>query len=481
MKEKLKRIIGDFSKKKILIIGDIMIDKYIYGEVTRISPEAPVQIVKVKREVYTLGGAGNVANNIRSLDAKSVVVSVVGEDKEGELLRKLLKNKDISFELIKTKKPTTIKTRVIGQQQQLLRIDYENIQDVNSEQLLKAIKKEMKNCNGVIISDYAKGVVTKELVKTVVLLAGKKPVVIDPKHKELDYYKNATIITPNEKEAYELSNLDLKIDLKEVITHLENKLNCKVIVTRGEKGISFLKEGKQIDVPTIAREVYDVSGAGDTVISALTLAVCSGADLEEAALIANQAAGIVVGKFGTATTTRKELLFGFEKMNAKIKTREEIIQIRKELKKKGKKVVFTNGCFDILHIGHVRLLQKAKEYGDVLILGLNTDASVRRLKGPSRPVNNQEDRAEVISGLESVDYIVFFGEDTPVEIIKKLKPDVHVKGGDYNPHDYKQMPEAKTVHEYGGVVEIIKLTDGKSTTNIINKMNFLHNEKSSSH
>ncbi|MBU1854344.1 MAG: D-glycero-beta-D-manno-heptose-7-phosphate kinase, partial [Nanoarchaeota archaeon] len=395
MKEKLIEIIKFFHKKRILVIGDIMLDKYIYGEVSRISPEAPVQIVKAKKEIFSLGGAGNVANNIKSLDGNVTIISAIGDDNEGNIIKKLLKSKKIKFQLITTDKLTTVKTRIIGQKQQLLRVDYENTEQEESEKILKIIKKEIKKFDVIIISDYAKGLITEKLVENIVSIA-RVPVIADPKHHEVSYYKNVNIITPNEKEAYDLANMNNSCSLKDVLIKLETETNSKVLMTRGEKGMSFLKENEVVDIPTIAKEVYDVTGAGDTVISVLSLSIASGASLEEAAIISNHAAGMVVTKFGTSTITGKELICAFEREDTKIKKLSEMIRIRTELKRQGQRVVFTNGCFDILHVGHVRILQKTKEFGDVFILGLNTDSSIKRLKGPERPIIKEFERAEKI-------------------------------------------------------------------------------------
>ena len=469
MKEHLKRGINNFHKKRVLIVGDVMLDKYISGDVSRISPEASIPVVKVKKENYVLGGAGNVASNIISLGAKCVLVSSIGDDKEGVLLKKLLKNKGIKSKLTIVKKPTIVKTRIIGTQQ-LLRVDYENTDEIHSSELLKAVRKEVKNCDIVIISDYAKGVITKKLVEEIVS-STNVPIIADPKHSEISYYRGVSIITPNESESYSLSLQNVDVPLVRVAKILEEELNCKTLITRAEKGLSLLKDDNLVDIPTVAQEVYDVSGAGDTVISVLALAISSGASLEESAIIANHAAGIVVSKFGTATVSKNELLSKFEEEDTKIKTFDEIVNIRKKLKKTCKKVVFTNGCFDILHVGHVKLLRKAKAFGDVLILGLNTDKSIERLKGPERPIIKENERAEMLAALEIVDYIVFFNEDTPVEIVKKIKPNIHVKGGDYKKND---MPETRFVEKYGGKVEILPLVKGFSTTNIIEK---IKNEK----
>jgi len=462
MKDKVFEIVKNFQKKKILIIGDLMLDKYIYGDVNRISPEAPVQTVKVRKEEYFLGGAGNVANNIVSFGAKAILISEVGKDKEERIISKILKEKNIQSALIKTNKPTITKTRILGRNQQLLRIDYENTETEKEFDIIKNIKKEIKKCDAVIISDYAKGTITRRVISEIVKY--KKLIVVDPKSYEPGFYKGTSLITPNEREATLMSK---EKETKKIIRDIEKNTGAKVIITLGEKGMVFSKEKKLVEIPTVAKEVYDVTGAGDTVISALTLSLASGAELEEATMIANHAAGIVVGKLGTATTNVKEILRKFEFESNKIRPREEITKICSELRKQGKKIVFTNGCFDILHVGHIRVLTKAKSYGDILILGLNTDESIKKIKGPNRPIVHEKERAEMLAALESVDYVMLFSEDTPIKTINMIKPNIHVKGGDYK---IEEIIERKAVEKNGGKVVLIPPVKGKSTTNIISKI-----------
>jgi len=471
MKERLIQIINNFKRKRILVIGDIMLDKYIYGDVSRISPEAPVQIVRARKESYKLGGSGNVVNNITSLGAKATIIGEVGKDKEKDILMRLLREKKIKSRLISTKKPTITKIRVVGRSQQLIRIDFEDDKNNNAKEIIKKVKRETRSCDAIIISDYAKGSISTALMKKVLVIAKGKSIIVDPKPSHNVDYSGATLVTPNEKESYIMSGLDKGKKIFEVIKKLEQKMKTKILVTRGKDGMAFIKKNKLIEVPTIAEEVYDVTGAGDTVIAVLALSIASGANLEEATVIANHAAGIVVTKFGTATVSARELLSTIEKENRKLKSQEEMTEIRKELKKQGKKVVFTNGCFDILHTGHVRLLEKTRALGDVVILGLNSDSSVRKIKGPTRPIIKESERAEMLSALECIDYIVFFDERTPVNIIKKLKPDIHVKGGDYT---NKPMPERKVIEGYGGKVVLIPLFKDFSTTSVIEK---IKNEK----
>ena len=461
------------QKKKIAVIGDVMLDEYIFGSVSRINPEAPVPVLEFGRREYRLGGAANVANNIFALGGHCVLIGRIGKDKK---IKKILNEKNIHFDFIEDESLTTIiKTRMMAGTQQLLRLDNEKKTPITSKDVKKIVKK-VRNVDIIIISDYAKGMITKELMDELRKL--KKIILADPKITKPELFKNVYLIKPNLEETKKALGVDVRKeeDVEKAGKLLQKQFGSHILITRGREGMSlFEKNKKPLHVPTNAREVYDVCGAGDTVIATIGIALASGNTLEESIILSNKAAGIAVGKIGNATVASKELFQKIEKENKKIKIRKEIKDVVKFLKKDGRKIVFTNGCFDILHIGHTRLFQFAKDQGDVLILGLNTDASVKRLnKGSNRPIVNEKERAEILSELHSVDYIVFFDENTPVEIISELKPDVIVKGGDYNPKDYKKMPEAKIVHNYGGKVKIFKTVDGKATTKIINK---IKNEK----
>lgn len=459
----MKKIIESFKGKKILVIGDVMLDKYIHGSVTRISPEAPVQVVKVEKESYVPGGAANVANNIAALGGTAILLGAVGKDPGAEILTRILNEKGVATEFLVWNAPTIVKVRVVGQSQQLLRIDYEDETAINAQEISKKISKLAANADIIIISDYAKGTINEEVMKAA-LSSGKK-VIIDPKPKNFKLYKGAFLIKPNFSEAKEIAGIS---DIAEISKKLKEQTGANILITKGKEGMSlFETDGANLHVPTEAREVYDVTGAGDTVTAALALSIAAGAKLKEAALIANHAAGIKVGKAGTATVSAKELLQKFEKEQTKIKTFDEIIMIAEEWRKKNKKIVFTNGCFDILHIGHTRLLQHAKSVGDILVLGLNTDASVKRLKGPLRPLTPQEERAEIMSSLSYVDYIVFFDEDTPLVLINAVKPDVLVKGSDYTKDT---VVGRDAVESYGGRVEIFKILNGYSSSKIIDKL-----------
>lgn len=470
----IKDIITNFYNKKVVVVGDIMLDEFLFGDVKRINPEAPVPVLSVTNRLFKPGGAANVSNNLVDLGAKSYIIGRIGNDESANILIKEFKKLGINHNLIVDKSmPTIRKVRSIAKNQQLLRVDFEEKKYLEEKHVDKIIKniKEIKP-DIIIVSDYNKGFITKKLMDELKKLAIRIICDLKPENKEL--FKNVFLIKPNLKEAQELSGIKGEDDfhVEAIGKKLMEEFNSNVMITRSEKGMSlFEKNGKIYHIPTKAQEVYDVTGAGDTVIATLALSLSANATLEEATIISNHAAGIVVKKIGTATITSDELIQSLNHDFGKIKTRDEIKSIVEDLKLKMKKIVFTNGCYDILHLGHISLLKEAKKQGDILIVGLNTDESVKTIKGPTRPINNENDRADVIASIEGVDYVVLFNEKTPEKIIKMIKPDIHVKGGDYNPYDYKKMPEAKIVHSYGGKVHIVKTVDGKSTTNIINKIN----------
>ncbi len=465
----LIKIIDKFKEQHILVIGDIMLDEYIFGEVSRISPEAPVPILRVTKEESRLGGAANVANNVVSLGGNCTIIGQVGKDKIKDKIIKKLKDNNINNLLLERKDyKTTRKTRIISKNQQTIRIDYElnkKIEEKHITEIIKKIKKIKANC--IIVSDYNKGMITKNLMEKLKKL--KIPILGDPKPENIRFFKNCFAITPNLNEAKKFTK---EKETKKIGKKILDSLNTNLVLTMGEKGAYLfeLTNKSPVYLPTKAKEIYDVSGAGDTFICTVALSFAAGANLYECALIGNNAAGKVVEKIGTSTLSTTELKESFKEKDKKIKNIEELINLLSKLKKDNKKIIFTNGCFDILHTGHIRLLKKSKSFGDVLILGLNTDNSIRTLKGKDRPINNQEDRAEILANLNYVNYIVFFEENTPENLISLLKPDIHVKGGDYDPLNQQSMPEAKIVQKYGGKIKIVKLLKGKSTTAIINKM-----------
>lgn len=463
----MKNLIEKFKAKTVLVIGDIMLDKYVWGDVTRISPEAPVPVVKVKHESFAPGGAGNCAANVAALGAKCYVAGIAcNDDEAGKTLFKLLKEQGVDCSLAQNKACRTIeKVRVIGASQQLVRYDYDNPTPLlDYDAFLKGIKPLLSKIDVIIISDYQKGLLNEDICKKIIKLGPK--VIVDIKPKNIGWFKGAFLIKPNKSDAELLTGIscDNDINAGKAACVLRERLDANIIITRGGSGITLCtKEGITKNFPTESRQVYDVTGAGDTVTATIALAVASGASLDEAAILGNLAGGLKVTKVGTATVSNNELGNSFEKTGKEILSLKEAVEQRERWRKQGKKVVFTNGCFDIIHAGHVSILKRARAQGDVLVVGLNSDESVTRLKGPTRPIIKQDDRAEVLAALECVDAVVIFNEDTPVELIKALKPDIHVKGGDYTK---EKMPEWPVVESYGGKIVILPLVEGLSTTNI---------------
>lgn len=470
------------KKPNILVIGDLMIDHYLWGSCDRISPEAPVQVVNVKKESSVLGGAGNVINNLVTLGSVVDVISVIGNDSVANELKSLLEKIDVptSNLVVENNRKTSKKSRLIASQQQVLRYDMESIDDINEnshKQIIQTLEKNIDKYSSIILSDYGKGVLTTNLTKEIIKIANKNSikVLVDPKGKDYSKYKGSYTLTPNKKEAMEATNIDIKDEssLIEALKSLKTQCSLEVsLVTLSEQGIAIFDDELTIK-PTVAREVYDVTGAGDTVIASIAFALGNNLDIKVATYFANLAAGVVVGKIGSATTTLDEIYeyeYSLHKSNSTshIKTFDEIKTLASKLHSQGKKIVFTNGCFDILHVGHVKYLEVAKSYGDVLILGLNADSSVKKLKGPTRPINTQDDRAYILASLESVDYVVIFEEETPYELIKLIKPHVLVKGGDY---------EGKEVvgQDIADELKLVQFVDGKSTTNTIKRIQ--ENEK----
>lgn len=465
----------DNFKPSVLVVGDIMLDHYLWGKCERISPEAPVQIVDIQSESTLLGGAGNVVNNLLSLGANVTLLSVIGDDENGKLLTKLLTKTGVNVEgiVIQEHRKTSKKSRVIASHQQVVRYDCESKEDIteiSQAHLLEAFEKCVEKVDVVLLSDYSKGVLTNSLTCKAIQLAKKyqKPILVDPKGDDYSKYWGATLIAPNKKEASIASKINIINDesLSRAGFFLKNSLNLDyAIITLSEDGVAIF--GDEFEkMPTVAREVYDVTGAGDTVLASLGYALACGLNIKDAASFANAAAAVVVGKLGSATATLDEIdayhhRFGNAIASSKIKTQKELLLLLQA--HKNQKVVFTNGCFDILHVGHVKYLEIAKSFGDILIVGLNSDASVKRLKGENRPINSLEDRAYTLSALESVSFVVPFEEDTPFELICAIKPDVLTKGSDYK---NKVIIGSDIVKE----VRLVNFIEGKSTTHIIQKV-----------
>jgi D-beta-D-heptose 7-phosphate kinase/D-beta-D-heptose 1-phosphate adenosyltransferase len=461
---------------KICVIGDLMIDHYLWGSCERISPEAPVQVVDVKKETAVLGGAGNVINNLKALEADVTVISAIGNDEAGDELKSMLSNLGVKLLLsVETGRKTSKKSRIIVSNQQVVRYDKESKTDISKssqENILKNLADTIDDIDVVLLSDYGKGVLSDELTRFIINLAisKNKKVLVDPKGDDYSKYSGSYLLTPNKKEASLATKI--KIDSKESLMTAIKKLKDDIklgvsVITLSEDGIAIFDDKLTIK-PTVAREVYDVTGAGDTVLSALGYMTALGYDIYKSVEFANLAAGVVVGKVGSATATLDEIEDYKSSLHksgpeAHIKTKDEMIKIVSNLKSKGKKIVFTNGCFDILHRGHVSYLDKAKSLGDVLILGLNSDASVKRLKGNDRPINSEEDRAFVLAALEAVDFVVIFDEDTPYELISALKPNILVKGADY---EGKEVVGSDLVDE----VKLIEFVNGRSTTRTIERI-----------
>lgn len=467
--------IESIRHKKILIIGDIMIDTYYVGEVKRISPEAPVPVVRINNTYSVLGGAANVARNLIGLECQPVILGLIGDDSNGKMIQQMFYNSKIEHYLFPTLESTISKIRILGNNQQIARIDFEKENQTITEKEEKFLKEIMEeiipNVDVVVVSDYGKGVCNNYICKSAIELSiqHNKPTIIDPKGINWEKYEKATIITPNLKELSsvnggEIHNEDNAIEIAgRKILH-KYKLNS-LLVTRSEKGMSYISNKLSLNIPTEAKEVFDVSGAGDTVVATLAASIAAKYTLEEAINLSNKAAGIVVGKIGTAPILYDELENSINKSKNKKKIilQNSLSEIINELKSNGNKIVFTNGCFDILHRGHVAYLQEAKKLGDKLIVGINSDTSVKRLKGASRPINDEVSRSIIIGSLECVDYVIIFKEDTPFNLIKAISPDVLVKGGDYAIKDV-------VGREFAKETILLPYFEGFSTTSIINKL-----------
>ena len=462
---------------KILVIGDLMIDHYLWGTCERISPEAPVQIVKVDTESLVLGGAGNVIHNLKKLGAKVDFIGIIGDCDNSDELKKLLLNIDVSTKNLFTEKNriTTKKSRVISSHQQVIRYDRENTEEVNiesQEKILTSFKKMVSNYEVILLSDYGKGTLSTKLTQSLIKIANKlnKKILIDPKGSNYLKYKGAYLLTPNIKEASGATNINISDDksVYDAIEKLKSEYELSVsIITLSERGVAIYDNDFRIH-STPAKEVFDVTGAGDTVLAALGFSLACELDIDDAVKFANLAAGVVIGKIGSATATLNEIIeyessLNKSSSNKHIKSIEQITIISAELKSRGKKIIFTNGCFDVLHMGHVKYLEISKNYGDILIVGINSDLSVKKLKGPSRPINSQIDRAYILAALEVVDYVVVFDKDTPYELIKAIRPNTLIKGGDYK---NKDVVGQNIVNE----LKLVEFVDGKSTTQTISKI-----------
>jgi D-beta-D-heptose 7-phosphate kinase/D-beta-D-heptose 1-phosphate adenosyltransferase len=487
MDQKLLDTVKQFgnSKSHALVIGDVMLDRYLIGSVGRISPEAPVPIVLLNAQNERAGGAANVAANLALLGIKTHLIGCVGNDLEAQSLSKLINDAGIENNLVTSKtRPTIAKTRVISGHQQMMRLDQESNATFNAEEIT-ALQANIhaalaKSPKVVILSDYAKGLLSLDICQSIINICKSKsiPVLVDPKGADYSKYVGATALTPNKKETAEACSTNINdADLITKASALKNCIKLQFLaVTRGEEGITLIDDDKINNgthhIAASAKQVFDVSGAGDTVIATLAAGLMHGLTPLEALTVANLAAGVVVGKVGTVPITRADLTEALQTEQGSEQAHKicDLAQLMAKVatwKSQNQKIVFTNGCFDLLHAGHVTYLEAAKKRGDKLILGLNTDRSVSAIKGPTRPVVHENDRARVLAALESVDAVILFDEDTPLNLINAMKPNVIAKGSDYSAD---QVVGGKEVKSWGGEIALIDLVAGRSTTGILNKI-----------
>ena len=462
---------------KILVIGDLMIDEYFWGDSERVSPEAPVQIVDIDKVSNSLGGAGNVINNLKALGAYVDVISVIGNCNNSSVLSELLIEIDVDLNhlIVEENRITSKKSRVIASQQQVIRYDQESSMEISKSSqrnILDRFENNIEKYDVILLSDYGKGIFTKKLTQDLIRIANKfyKKVLVDPKGYDFSKYKGAFLLTPNIKEASKATKIKITDEDTLLKSISELKLICSLdvsLITLSDKGIAIYDKKLEI-LPTTSKEVFDVTGAGDTVLASLGFSLACNLNIKKAVEFANLAAGVVVGKIGSATASFNEIIEYESSLNKSssdfhIKSQTEIKKLCEEFRQKGKKVVFTNGCFDILHAGHVKYLEVAKSHGDILILGLNSDQSVSALKGKNRPINTQNDRAYILAAIEVVDYVVIFDEDDPYNLIKEIQPNILVKGADYKG---KKVIGQDLVDE----LILVDLLKGKSSTNTIQKI-----------
>jgi D-beta-D-heptose 7-phosphate kinase/D-beta-D-heptose 1-phosphate adenosyltransferase len=472
---------GGFSQLKVLVIGDIMLDRYIHGDVDRISPEAPVPVIRHAQRYERAGGAANVAMNLAGVGCQAILSGFWGSDMEQAELAAILDRAGVdTVGVVSSSLPTISKTRIVGRNQQLLRLDIESREappEVEARRLIDRATELVTKVHAVVLSDYAKGALTNQLCAAVINAAriARIPILVDPKTPDFSKYRGATTVCPN------LGELSLATGVaahqtEELLAAAQSLIDKNgldyLTVTMSEKGITLLRRDSRFHSPARAREVFDVSGAGDTVIATLAASLAGGLAIETAIELANLAAGIVVGKVGTVPIARHELVTALTPSSG-VTAGEKILDLDHartrvaEWRASGETIVFTNGCFDLLHVGHITLLEDCRRFGSKLVLGLNTDASICRLKGPSRPIVGERERARVMAALAAVDAVVLFEEDTPLELIRALQPNVLVKGGDYT---VETVVGHEDVLAAGGRVEIVPTVEGFSTTNIVKKL-----------
>ncbi|QMV18236.1 D-glycero-beta-D-manno-heptose-7-phosphate kinase [Granulicella sp. 5B5] len=470
-----------FGRLKVLVVGDLMLDRYILGDVDRVSPEAPVPVLRHAQRYERAGGAANVAMNLAGLGCEALLAGFWGDDGERAELAGILSGAKVDVSgVVTTALPTVSKTRIVGRRQQLLRLDIESREKpgrVDEERLRERVELLVEKVQAVVLSDYAKGALTRELCAAVIQKARERgvPVLADPKTADLSKYSGATVVCPNLGELAAATGVEAHrwdaLMMAGEAQRREHEFKY-LAVTMSERGICVLSEAGVRESPARAREVFDVSGAGDTVIATLAAGLAAGVSMETAVELANLAAGVVVGKAGTVPIAAHELVSELTpssgvRSEEKVLTREQVERRVAEWRAAGETIVFTNGCFDLLHVGHVALLEECRGFGSKVVLGLNTDVSVQRLKGPSRPVVGERERAKVMSALAAVDAVVLFDEETPLALIEALQPDVLVKGGDYT---VETVVGHEVVLAAGGRVEIVPIVQGFSTTNIMRKM-----------
>jgi len=467
--------VGNFQGRRVVVLGDAILDEYLLGECSRISPEAPVPVLKVTRARQVLGGAANTAANIVSLGGHATLIALIGDDEGGATLTRCARDAGVELEPIDNGAPTLRKTRVVGQHQQIVRLDYEDIQAPSAASeaaVLRAFDAAIAGCDIVVISDYAKGFLSPQLAQAIIGRAhdAGRRVVIDPRPQNREYYRGCDYLTPNWRESRALlgwaDGEPSPESIAAVATALAAELQTNVVLTLGPHGISFCSSdaSEQFAMPTLAREVFDVSGAGDTVVAAFALALASGADHRSAVTLANRAASVVVGKFGTATVTAEEILQDTDAL--RLVPRRALAQLAATLRVKGKRVVTINGSFDVLHGGHLHILNEARRQGDVLIVGLNSDASVKSYKGAGRPIVPERRRAEMLLALRMVDYVHIFDEPDPIAFLAEVMPDVHVNGSEYG----EDCIEGDVVRRGGGEVHIVDRLPDLSTTELLDSL-----------
>ena len=471
----MKLEMPEFQEARLLVIGDVMLDRYWHGAASRVSPEAPVPVVRVGNREDRPGGAGNVALNVAALGSAAHLIGVVGNDEAAEELHSRLSAAGVYCDFLHSDdKPTVTKLRVISQHQQLIRLDFEQLlEPPDVEGLLKQASILIDDSDVMLLSDYGKGAL-QDVQQLIKLGRSKKiPIIVDPKGTDFKKYKGATLMTPNlsEFEAFVGKSENEEEFVDKGLKLLSDLALEALLITRGEHGMTLLRPNSpELHLPARAQEVFDVTGAGDTVISVLASAIAAGESISDATALANIAAGLVVGKLGTAAISGPELrraVLDEQSSGRGVMTAQQLIFAVQDAKANGEKIIFTNGCFDIIHAGHVGYLTEAKGLGDRLIVAINSDDSVRRIKGAGRPINPVERRMAVLGGLEAVDWVVNFSEDTPEPLLKELQPDILVKGGDYN---IDGVVGGEYVKSYGGEVKALEFLDNCSTSAIVEKM-----------